>query len=105
MTGDPLFPFLNQKFPSPLLDHGAVITDYRFREPLTLHTPFDITFHSNSYFEGRPGSMGFQYLLFVPLAVMGLVTPWLAAAAMALSSVCVLANSLRLRRWQPAQRA
>jgi Cu+-exporting ATPase len=31
-----------------------------------------------------------------------LLTPWLAAAAMALSSVCVLGNSLRLRRWRPS---
>jgi Cu+-exporting ATPase len=30
-----------------------------------------------------------------------LLSPWLAAAAMALSSVCVLGNSLRLRGWQP----
>jgi Cu+-exporting ATPase len=32
-----------------------------------------------------------------------LLTPWLAAAAMALSSVCVLGNSLRLRGWQPGR--
>jgi Cu+-exporting ATPase len=31
------------------------------------------------------------------------LTPWLAAAAMALSSVCVLGNSLRLRNWQPSR--
>ena len=31
-----------------------------------------------------------------------LLSPWVAAAAMALSSVSVLSNSLRLRRWQPA---
>jgi Cu+-exporting ATPase len=34
-----------------------------------------------------------------------LLSPWLAAAAMAFSSVSVLANSLRLRRWQPASLA
>jgi Cu+-exporting ATPase len=31
-----------------------------------------------------------------------LMSPWIAAAAMALSSVSVLANSLRRRPWQPS---
>jgi Cu2+-exporting ATPase len=35
-------------------------------------------------------------VVMVPLAVLGLVTPWLAAAAMSSSSLLVMVNSLRL---------
>ena len=38
----------------------------------------------------------------IPLAAMGLLSPVFAGAAMALSSVSVVANALLLRRWRPA---
>ncbi|MBT9488976.1 MAG: copper-translocating P-type ATPase [Rubrivivax sp.] len=37
----------------------------------------------------------------IPLAAIGLLSPVVAGAAMALSSVSVLANALLLRRWRP----
>ena len=43
-------------------------------------------------------------LLALPLAAAGLVTPWLAALGMALSSLAVTANSLRLAKPAPRER-
>jgi Cu+-exporting ATPase len=37
----------------------------------------------------------------IPLAAVGLLSPLLAGAAMALSSVSVVANALLLSRWRP----
>ena len=39
-TGNPIFPFLNQKIHSRLLPRDAEIRDARFRQPLTWHTPY-----------------------------------------------------------------
>ena len=44
-------------------------------------------------------ALGYNIVM-VPLAMAGLVTPWLAAAAMSLSSLLVMGNSARV--WRPA---
>ena len=71
-TGNPLFPFLNEKFHSPLLPAGTDISDARFHKPLTWRLPYDLTFDTNDYYEGQNGSLGFQYLVLVPLGIAGL---------------------------------
>jgi P-type Cu+ transporter len=40
-------------------------------------------------------------VLGIPLAALGFLTPVIAGAAMALSSVSVVTSALMLRRWKP----
>ena len=46
----------------------------------------------------------FYNVVAIPLAAAGLFQPWMAAAAMGLSDVCVVGNALLLYRWKPQQR-
>lgn len=70
VTGNPLYPYFNQKFHSPLLPATAEVNEYRFREPLRWSTLYDLTFHTNRYYEGQGGSFGFQFLVLAPLALL-----------------------------------
>ena len=46
------------------------------------------------------GSMIAYNVIGVPLAAFGVLSPAIAGAAMALSSVSVVSNSVMLRRWK-----
>ncbi len=75
-TGNPLFPFLHDKIPTPLIPRDADLTDDRFKRPLTWETPYDLTFRSSLTYEGQNGSFGFQYLVLAPLSVMALLVAY-----------------------------
>ena len=96
-TGNPVFPFMNQKFPSPLLDRAADISFDQYRKPLSWRVPFDLTFHTNQSWEGQDGSFGFQYLLLAPLAVAALLVarrrPAVSGAVVALGAAIVIMRS------------
>ena len=96
-TGNPIFPFRNDKFHSRQLDPKAEYRDNRFHEPLTWNTPYDFTFHSNRYYEGQDGSFGFQYLVLAPLALLTLlVSPRrqaVIAAVVAVTAILLVLNT------------
>ena len=93
-TGNPIFPFFNTQIPSRVLDPAVVIRDFRFRQPLTWSTPYDLTFRTHQFFEGQNGSFGFQYLLMLPLALAALLVsrkrPVAMAAIVGLGAIAIV---------------
>jgi hypothetical protein len=90
-TGNPVFPFANDRFHSRQLDPKAGFQDGRFTDPLTWKTPYDLTFRTTRYYEGQYGSFGFQYLVMAPLALLALlVVPRRPAVIAAVVAGCAI---------------
>jgi Cu+-exporting ATPase len=71
-------------------------------DPLLVAAALDISRRTVSKIRQNLGWAFLYNIIGIPLAALGLLSPVLAGAAMALSSVSVLANALLLRAWRPA---
>jgi hypothetical protein len=96
-THNPLYPFLNRKFPSPFLDPTVETFDSRYHAPVNPQTVYEMTFHTGNFYEARDGSFGFQYLLLAPLALAAILAirgrPAVSAAAVGLAASIVILRS------------
>lgn len=81
--------------------HTAGITLMR-GDPLLVPAALDISARTWSKIRQNLFWAFFYNVVGIPLAAMGLLSPMIAGAAMAMSSVSVMSNALLLTRWQPA---
>ncbi len=100
LTGNPFFPFQTGPFKSALVDDD--IRDVRYNQPLNWRTPYQLTFETGHYYEGQAGSFGFQYFLFLPLMLAGLVAvrsfrSWSVIAISLISAVIIAATQSNAR--------
>jgi hypothetical protein len=95
-TGNPFFPFFNAVFRSPLYDIAENFRDARYETPLSWHTLYDLTFHTEHFIEGMDGSFGFCYFLLLPVALLGIRRRW-PRAALALFWVAAAGSLITFR--------
>lgn len=65
LTGNPVFPFFNAYFQSPLYPAANFSAAAFFEQGFTWNTIYRMTFDSGRYLEATPGAAGFQWLLLV----------------------------------------
>lgn len=75
-TGNPVFPYFVQVFPGKFQRLAEGFGGPPPTGPRTFAAPFDLTFHTGLYREVQDGAMGFQYFLFLPLALVLLRRKW-----------------------------
>lgn len=84
--------------------HTAGVTLMR-GDPLLIADTFSISRHTYNKIRQNLFWAFIYNLIGIPLAASGLLSPVFAGAAMAFSSVSVVANALLLKRWKPASKS
>jgi hypothetical protein len=70
-TGNPVFPFMNAVFKSPLYETTSSFDNPSFREPLHWRMLYDATFDTTRFVEGLPGAFGLLWLAILPAGLLG----------------------------------
>jgi Cu+-exporting ATPase len=81
--------------------HASGITLMR-GDPVLVRDAIDVSRHTYAKIRQNLFWAFIYNVVGIPLAAFGLLSPVIAGAAMALSSVSVVGNALLLRRWRPA---
>jgi hypothetical protein len=87
-TGNPVFPFMNALFRSPLFETTASFNNNLYNSALTWRSWYDIVVHSTRYLEGTGGAPGIHLLVIFP-AVLVLLRASQARAVLALLALAV----------------
>ncbi len=99
-SGNPVFPFANTIFRSPDYYTDSNFTDGRYADLRPgLTTPYELTFESSHYIEGRGGAAGLQYLLLLlPAALLARRREqWMIVGVAVVGGVVVLVGAPNLR--------
>lgn len=99
-TGNPMFPFMNSVFRSPLYATNASFDNPTFKHALDVGSLYDATFATDRYLEAAPGGFGLLWLALLPAGLVAAITRggrW--SAVLALGSVVFVAAVFQLQAY------
>jgi Dolichyl-phosphate-mannose-protein mannosyltransferase len=105
-TGNPVFPFMNALFRSPLFDTTTSFNNWLYNAPLRPWSPYELVWSSGRFIEGADGAAGFQWLLLFPVIVLAFMrwrplAQWLALGLAVVVFVGVYSQQSYLRYLLP----
>jgi hypothetical protein len=107
-TGNPVFPFMNNVFRSPLFDTAGSFDNPLYHQPLVPWTPYELVLDSGRFIEGTTGAAGFHWLLLFPVIAVAFAlrrrprVQWFCVAIAAAFFLLVYVQQAYLRYLLPA---